>query len=401
MLINGNMSFSSYYAYGLTTNYAHTWSAPTSAGTITLPSRFSFSCASTRNLQTSPSTMIKGIAANQAAVQWNPLLNTYTLMHEPSKTNYFINSETISVYSNSNITINGIFNNNVGFITATGITDPAGDATGVSINSSAGNGLIPGSGGGNIGSAVLSMWTKPVGSGNNACISVESFPSGSTLFGASKLQLIDPSQTGTDWKRVSSSSITAASNDYFAISDYSANSSYAGIQYENGIYSTSYISTSGASVTRATSILSYSPTTTGSNSLKTRLDLYPQTLVVGVYQPAFLYWQYRQTPSPAFSSISINPTTKAFSYSIGGSTTAGTFALNYTFGDKITIVLSILNKSVKLSAYKNNVYVGTDNLTVANNMLILGSNQVYICSNNTGTLTSHSNGNLTYIGMTA
>ena len=400
MLINGNLNFSSYYAYGLTTNYAHTWSAPTSAGTITLPSRFSFSCASTRNLQTSPSTMIKGIAANQAAVQWNPLLNTYTLMHEPSKTNYFIHSETLSTYQSSTGTINGISYNNSGYMTATGITDPAGDATGVSISSSVGNGLIPRISG-NAGSAVLSTWTKPVDSGNNACITIEAFPSGATLFGASKLQLIDANQTGTDWRRVSSASVTAASNDYFAISDYSANSSYTGIQYENGIYPTSYISTSGASATRSTSILSYSPTTTGSNSLKARLDLYPQTLVVGVYQPLFLYWQYRQIPSPAFSSISINPTTKVFSYSISGNLTTGTFALNYTFGDKITIVLSILNKSIKLSAYKNNIYVGTDNLTVPNNMLILGSNSVYICSNNTGALAGHSNGNLTYIGMTA
>jgi len=84
-------------------------------GLVTLPSWLSFSCASTRTAQTSSSTIIRGVGANQAVA------NIWGLQHEPSATNYCQYSE--------NFAATGWTQNQLTMYSSA-ISDPAGNSTG-------------------------------------------------------------------------------------------------------------------------------------------------------------------------------------------------------------------------------------------------------------------------------
>jgi hypothetical protein len=367
---------------GSGTTYRNKWVLPIGqSGSITLPSSIVFSCASTRTCQSSPTTFLTGIGANQPVICYNPVVSAYVLQHEEARTNYATYSSSFSNWTNAGCTIN----NN-------GLPDPTGSSGAFDISSNQ-YGLYVSYGNGSTSITSVSCWVQ------------KSTPSGATsaIIGALTASVayeagvaITPT---SNWQRVSSTLTHAVLSDsYSIVSDNRASggsgasrANYFGFQREVG-YPTSYIPTSSTPVSRSTSLLY---TTIGSfSNFKLRSDYYPYPYAQYVSNSYLSYIFEGDTTNRFQLAMYINK----LQWCINGIYHLDSgFTYTWSAGDLLSFRLSYDGTTYRCVSYKNGVYQYTHTL-VAGVSTGNSSNKIYFGSSHTGAY--HTGGNNAFIGAT-
>ena len=335
-MFNGNFSFNKFQASP--NSRVLVWSP----GLITLPAWLSFSCASVRTAQVSPSTMIRGGPTNQA------VCNMYGLQHEPASTNYCPYSEAF-----------GSWIAGQGSVTLLQI-DPTGGTTAALSATPANNYGIyaqPNVGGTGGAPYVLSGWIK---SSSHCAVNFNYNASSAKDCG------IILGTTGGVWQWyaapstviVNGTGIFISDNRSEAVTDTSATSCTAAfIQLESLPYATSYIPVPSTSpVTRAASGLRFSLTNTTNFTL--RYDC-----IMAVASTANRQQRIVADPAGNRGVLVIEGTTKMLTSSCGNYI-SDTTALSWVAGDKLSFRMTYNGTtSYNVTIYKNDVFYYTHTFT--------------------------------------
>lgn len=351
---------------GLTRNsslYKYQWTIPTTPGIVQVPTGITFICASTRTAQTSRSTMITGIGANQPVVCYNPILNCYGLQHEPTSTNQQWYSQSYSSWSSqNNFPIDS--SNNSDPTGGTAATLIHGNGTSPFIYLSQPLGILTTVNGWN-----MSQWIAGYnGSPNQA----------DCCFGEASINQILSSEYITPaltWERktvstTSNGNITGPTLGYSGTLNTGANGQankayYYGLQLEKGRIPTSYIITpSNAAVTRTTTIIK--APIYNYNNFKLRFDTYVWNRTdydINTY-PSTIIFQEDSNTNRILCQITISlgsPVLQLYVNSILVYT--GTNVYNFVRGDKWSWRLNFNGTTFNILVYKNDVYQWTETYT--------------------------------------
>jgi hypothetical protein len=338
-----------------------------SSGTITLPTGFSFTCASTRTCAASSSTLIRGVGANIACK------NYQGLQHEDESTNYNQYSEAFNL--GTTIGTSG------GSLTA--ITDPAGFSTAMDALGATGVGGGVYIGGGSIAQTgtkfALSSWVKGTdGTSRTAC-------GLSTITVTTITSFTEEAPQSTTWHRNSSIYVGASTTSNYIVfidsripCDTPKRGGFAFVQLEKQGYISSYIPTSGTSATRARSALYYTTTTNDwSGSVK----------FVASATPANANTPYITVFSASDRSmwIGLEDSTGFKIRTQMGAAHFGTQAITWAVGDVVQFDCAISGAVSTINIYVNSVLVATDTFTNSSAWTYPAAKNLYIgCSALTG-----------------
>lgn len=322
-------------------------------GAIQLPEWLIFTCASTRTAQISTSTLLRGVSTNQAVV------NIYGLQNEIASENYCRNSEAFSLW------------NQLGpQIPTFGLTDPAGNSTACSINTISGPyySLYQTSTSPTSTIYSISIWTKSIGTGNNANFAITAAGG----YGTTILIVEENNQSGLstagNWHYITNAATVASNTAIYTIlpdTDEGTNSTYAFAQYELLPYSTSYIPATSRAASTLQGIFN--------NAANPVLDLTFIAAASAVAVGAITFI------SDGTSSIGLNSSGN-LTYNFSGTKT-GSNTYSWSAGDTVRVVVAANGTAgnVFFQLYKNGTLQNSETLsngssfTFSSKTLYLGS----------------------------
>ena len=378
------------YGYGLwrgnfSSDYKYKWSLlGVAPGLVSTPNGITFSCASTRTAQTSPSALITGISANQAVICYNPFLGVYGLQHEPSATNTQYYSQAFASWTN------------VGATVTTGQTDPSGATNAALIQGSSTTFIVASSRTlAATNGAVTTYWIA----GFNGSPNQADWCSGA----ASVAQVMSYENTSPAlaWQRTFRSTTSAVdivgttiaySGPLNTGSNSAANKAYYfGGQIEAGLIPTSYIPTTTTAVTRSASIITANLASW--SKWAARLDAYPNAQAA--YATNFLIFE--STNVNRYQAY-VNLATSHFVLIVNnvGILTDSSYAYVFVAGDKWSWRATYDGTTYTVKAYKNNILQCTH--SVAGSAVTGGGVGISFGSRADGTL--HINAPIVFIGAT-
>ena len=372
--------------------YKYQWKIPNTVGLVSMPNGITFSCASTRTAQTSPSTLLTGIGANQAVVSYNAYLDVYGLQHEATARNYQIYSEALQSWGVQS-----------GGVISTGNADPS---SGTNATLVAGN---------SIGSQFIAQALPSLSAANG--LTTTSWIRGFNgtpnqadwCYGAAAVPQILNCEFPTPsllWQRKSVSatnagSVTGCTLAYSGVYNVGSNGQnnkayYYGIQIETGLIPTSYIPTTTAATTRAASTIS-APIANRLN-FKCRFDLYVHNRTDYGTDSKTVFQDTSGTNKLLIyisTGTGVLETTKLTMLIDGVQVYVGTNPYPFVAGEKWSWRLTFDGTTYSCQVYKNDVLQWIESYTGAAPSSLTG---IYFGSGISGI--NHWNSQVTFIGAT-